>query len=41
MKRVEVSGAVRPIYESLGVKRIMTLFNPHQRMLKNLPQSRI
>ena len=25
MQRLEVSGAVRPIYGSLGVKRLMTL----------------
>ena len=26
MERLEVSGAVRPIYGSLGVKRIITIF---------------
>jgi len=25
MQRLEVSGAVRPIYESLGVKRLMLI----------------
>jgi len=25
MRRLEVSGAVRPIYGSLGVKRLMTM----------------
>jgi len=29
MKRLEVSGAVRPIYGSLGVKRLMT--NVHKK----------
>ena len=27
MQRLEVSGAVRPIYESLGVKRLITTQN--------------
>ena len=27
MKRLEVSGAVRPIYGSLGVKRLTTMFS--------------
>ena len=27
MQRLEVSGAVRPIYGSLGVKRLMDCFN--------------
>ena len=27
MQRLEVSGAVRPIYGSLGVKRLTTMFN--------------
>jgi len=27
MQRLEVSGAVRPIYGSLGVKRLMTILD--------------
>ena len=29
MQRLEVSGAVRPIYGSLGVKRLMALTRTH------------
>jgi len=35
MKRLEVSGAVRPIYGSLGVKRIINI-PPHHLLKKNL-----
>jgi len=31
MQRLEVSGAVRPIYESLGVKRLSTIPLRHVR----------
>ena len=29
MQRLEVSGAVRPLYGSLGVKGLTAEFNPH------------
>ena len=32
MQRLEVSGAVRPIYGSLGVKRLITKINSHYRI---------
>ena len=36
MQRLEVSGAVRPIYESLGVKR---LINPYPANVENMVSS--
>ena len=38
MRRLEVSGAVRPIYESLGVKR---LINKYKRYLKFLSRCQL
>ena len=32
MQRLEVSGAVRPIYGSLGVKRLMMLWGPETKL---------
>jgi len=33
MKRLEVSGAVRPLYVSLGFKGLMYCFNPEDKTL--------
>jgi len=37
MKRLEVSGAVRPIYGSLGVKRLRKKFCPKRRHVRARP----
>jgi hypothetical protein len=40
MQRLEVSGAVRPLYESLGVKRLTGMCDsPDEQQATHLPHS--